>query len=251
MFDNIEKYCMFIGYGKSGHTLIGCLLDAHPNVIIATELDALKEISLGISREALFHKLLSNSKQFVTKRNCMWTGYSYRVPGQYQGTFTELKVIGDKKGGMSSLRLRDNQQLLNKVQETVKVEIKFLHIMRNPFDIVATFYKQNSVDMNQTMKFVLEQIEGTAQTKASLSESDIFEMRHEDFIMTPKKHLVELCDFLDIEPHVDYIEACSGIVKWRAHKSRSEIQWPHGSVDYLQNEIKKYDFLEGYSFDEN
>jgi len=78
MFDNIEKYCMFLGYGKSGHTLIGCLLDAHPNVIIATELDALKEISLGISREALFNKLLSNSKQFVKKGNYMWTGYSYK-----------------------------------------------------------------------------------------------------------------------------------------------------------------------------
>lgn len=171
-------------------------------------------------------------------------------PGQYRGTFTELKVIGDKKGGMSSLYLRDNPHLLGKLQETVNVEIKFLHIMRNPFDIVATFFKQNPWNMDQALQFVVGQIEGTAQTKARLNESDIFEMRHEDFIKNPEKHLVEICGFLDIEPHVDYIETCSGIVKRRAHKSRSEIQWPYGSVNYLRTEIMKYDFLEGYRFDE-
>jgi hypothetical protein len=33
---------MFIGYLRSGHSLIASLLDAHPNAIATHELDALK-----------------------------------------------------------------------------------------------------------------------------------------------------------------------------------------------------------------
>jgi hypothetical protein len=30
-FAHVESFCMFIGYPRSGHTLIGSILDAHPN----------------------------------------------------------------------------------------------------------------------------------------------------------------------------------------------------------------------------
>ena len=42
IFDNVQTYCMFIRYLRSGHSLIASLLDAHPNAIATHELDALK-----------------------------------------------------------------------------------------------------------------------------------------------------------------------------------------------------------------
>jgi hypothetical protein len=53
-FDDVGTYCMFIGCPRSGHTLIGAILDAHPNVVIAHELDALKYIRYGFGRLQLF-----------------------------------------------------------------------------------------------------------------------------------------------------------------------------------------------------
>lgn len=47
LFGDLETYCMFIGYPRSGHSLIGFLLDAHPSMIIAHELHVLKHINAG------------------------------------------------------------------------------------------------------------------------------------------------------------------------------------------------------------
>merc|ERR1712196_317295 len=36
---NVSAYVMFYGYGRSGHSLIGALIDGHPNAILANEFD--------------------------------------------------------------------------------------------------------------------------------------------------------------------------------------------------------------------
>jgi hypothetical protein len=62
-FDQVENFCMFIGYPRSGHTLVGSLLDAHPNIILADELNALKFIEAGFSERQIFYLLLRNSRR--------------------------------------------------------------------------------------------------------------------------------------------------------------------------------------------
>jgi hypothetical protein len=46
LFDQVQSYCMFVGHPRSGHTLIGALLDAHPHIVIAHELNALRYVRL-------------------------------------------------------------------------------------------------------------------------------------------------------------------------------------------------------------
>ena len=58
VFADVETYCMFIGYSRSGKTMIASLLDAHPNLIIADELDALQYIYAGFSRRQIYYLLI-------------------------------------------------------------------------------------------------------------------------------------------------------------------------------------------------
>ena len=37
---NVSSYAMFFGYGRSGHTLVGALLDGNPSTILANEYNA-------------------------------------------------------------------------------------------------------------------------------------------------------------------------------------------------------------------
>ena len=129
----VERYCMFVGYPRSGHTLIGSLLNAHPEMVIAHELDALAHVQAGFSRGQIFALLLD--------RDCAYNeagrssqGYTYDVPGQWQGRFEKLRVIGDKKGGRSSMRLRANPDLLGQVRRVIGLPMRIIHEVRNPFD---------------------------------------------------------------------------------------------------------------------
>ena len=52
-FKDVKTFCMFIGYPRSGSTLIGSLLDAHPNIIIAHELDVFRYIRAGFNKRQI------------------------------------------------------------------------------------------------------------------------------------------------------------------------------------------------------
>ena len=94
---------MFIGYPRSGHTLIGSILDAHPNMVIANEYNVLalwQNYTRGHrNKQYLFEQLYKNS--FAEARHgdrstddCFpKTKYKYLVPNQWQGKFDgEIKV---------------------------------------------------------------------------------------------------------------------------------------------------------------
>ena len=51
-----------------------------------------------------------------------------------------LKVIGDKKGGKTSKILIDpsNMRKLEVISQLVQVPMKFIHVVRNPFDNIST-----------------------------------------------------------------------------------------------------------------
>ncbi|KAJ7371717.1 hypothetical protein OS493_023052 [Desmophyllum pertusum] len=41
LYDGVETFVMFIGYPRSRHSLVGAILDAHPEIIIPHEYDVL------------------------------------------------------------------------------------------------------------------------------------------------------------------------------------------------------------------
>jgi hypothetical protein len=45
-FSSVRTFVLFVGYPRSGHSLIGSIMDAHPNIIIAHEvLAALRHVA--------------------------------------------------------------------------------------------------------------------------------------------------------------------------------------------------------------
>jgi sulfotransferase family protein len=254
LFAAVETYCMFIGYPRSGHSLIGSLLDAHPNVIVAHELDALKYVEAGLGKYRLYQLLLDNSRRFARKGR-KWTGYAYQVPGQWQGRFDELRVIGDKKGGRSTLRLAVRPELLYRLRKTVAVEIKFVHVVRNPYDNIATMHKRAlEHDRNAALRTAVadyfSRCEMNAELKELLGSSAVLDARHESFIEDPRSALRRLCGFLDLGYTEDYLEDCASIVFGAPRKSRHDVGWSAASLDAVRTGIGRFDFLKGYSYEE-
>ena len=254
LFEGIETYCMFIGYPRSGHSLIGSLLDAHPNAIIAHELDALKFFKAGFGKHQLYQLLLDNSRRFA-RRGRGWTGYAYEVPHQWQGRFDELRVIGDKKGGRSTIRLAEDPELLHRLQKALATEIKFVHAVRNPYDNVATMHKRAlehgyNLALMATVEDYISRCEMNAGLKKRLEKGKMLDIRHESFIRDPKSSLRELCHLLDLGHEEDYLEDCASIVFESPHRSRYDIEWDTASLAAVREGIERFDFLKGYSYED-
>ena len=254
-YDAIGIYCMFIGYPRSGHTLIGASLDAHPNVILGHEMDALKYVIKGESRDKLYSRLLAMSKTFISIGG-QWMDYNYKIEGQYQGRATDVKVIGDKKGGGSTNKIRRDPNLLDKLSKLVGEEkIRMVHVTRNPFDIITTRARGGNLVLEEVGEKELR--EGAeaffleADTVAMIKDRgfNVIDVSHEAFIADPRTELRKLCAALELDAPDDYVEACAAIVFAKPKKSRLGVSWPAGLADEFQQRIDRYEFLRGYTWD--
>lgn len=251
-FQNVDKYCMFIGYPRSGHSLVGSLLDAHPNIIIAHELNALNFVDMGFNQQQIYYLILKNSRKFATQGR-EWSGYSYEVHHQWQGKFRDLKVIGDKKGGDSTSKLRYKPELLNVLQNKIDVPAKFIHVIRNPYDNISTMYtrsKKKDKKLADSINQYFYLCDTIAQLKQQINQGDMIDIRHEKIISNPKFWLNEICKFLEIDAGDDYLDDCANIIYQSPNKSRHKVQWNDELIETVKNKMNQYNFLSGYSYED-
>lgn len=248
-YDEIERYCMFIGYPRSGHTLVGSLLDAHPDIVISHELDALRFLRAGFSREQIFSLILHKDKVFTGKGR-EWTGYDYAIDGLWQGRYRNLKVIGDKKGGGSSRHLQAKPNIIEKLRKEMELPIKLIHIVRHPLDNIATHKRKWSVQpsLQEAIDSYFRRVEANAKLQSEVEEHEWCELSHEQFIENPEASLTTLIEFLEVEPHEDYIKAAASKVFNSPSNSRNKIDWPQEMIDQVAERSQKYDFLKDYEF---
>jgi hypothetical protein len=257
LFADLEAFCVFVGYPFSGHSLIGSLLDAHPRMAVAHELDALKYVDAGFGRMQLLHLLLENSEAYG-RRGRAHEGFSYAVDGQWQGRFEALQVIGDKKGGMSTLRLRYKPGLLDELQHTVRLPLKIVHVMRNPYDNIGKMATRADMEAPGGDPVGLERatwryfsLHETVQAVLSGRPRDeVFHLRHDDFIADPAGRLAGLCRFLGVEAAPDYLAAGAAIVFPEERRRRRERDWTPSAVAAVAGGIERSPLLSGYRFED-
>jgi hypothetical protein len=246
---DVERFCFFIGYARSGHTLIGSLLNAHPEMVISHELDAVRFIEKGFVRSQLFSLILRRDKVFESM-NRTWTGYDYNVPSQHQGRFDRLRVIGDKRGRTSALELGRQPGLLDRLRRTVGVPIRVIHITRNPFDNIAAEAVRRSLPLAAATEWFEETCRAVDVVRPLLAPSELIDLSHESFTQDPKASLTQLCVFLGVDPEPSYLDACAAIVWPSTKRRRDAVEWSPGDRRSVEALIARYDFLDGYSFDE-
>ena len=119
--NDVDTMLMFIGYPRSGHTLIGSLLDAHPNMVVANEYNILGNwenyTTKHRNKQYLFEQLYTNS--FLEARegdrssaDCFpKTKYNYLVPNQWQGKFDgKIKVSAQYRfSSITDIRVTTSQ----------------------------------------------------------------------------------------------------------------------------------------------
>src|SRR5688572_21385517 len=141
-FGQLKTFCCFVGHGRSGGTLVGALLNAHPNIVMSNELNALRRLRLGLSAQQLFRVIYLVSRRQVQRGSIGGGGYSYQVHGQWQGGHQRLTVIGDRKAGATAYEIAQNPGLLDLFARKVELQKKFVHVIRNPFDTIATTFNK-------------------------------------------------------------------------------------------------------------
>lgn len=245
---DLQAYCMFVGYPRSGHSIIGALLDAHPDMLVAHERGVLRLVELGLHRNQIFH-LLRESSEREAATGRFEGEYRYEVPGQWQGRFRKLKVIGDKEGGLSAEALAHKPGLLEELRATLGLPLRVVHVVRNPFDNITTFSRKRRVDLRQGIDHYFMLCAANARVRNELPPESFHELRHEDLVADPGLHLRRLCTFLGVEATDDYVDACASIVFKEPRPSRKDLPWPEAYRQLVEERMAAFPFLAGYTYE--
>jgi hypothetical protein len=245
-FDEIDSYCTFIGCGRTGHSLIAALINAHPDLIMSDELNVMTLIENGFSRKRIYALIVEEAKN---QNKPGIDGYSYQVPQQWQGKVRNLKVIGDKFATATTAILGNKPYLLNVLAEKLNAQIKFIHVTRNPYDIIKTFTTRESIEIKTAIELYYLACQTIKEVKEIINTHDIIEFKHENFVKNPQQYLRDICHFLEVEATDNYLESCSSIVYKSPHQSRHEIQWDSDSINLVKKLIDEFSFLQGYCFE--
>jgi hypothetical protein len=247
LVDDVETFVMFIGYPRSAHTLVGFLLDAHPNIIVASQTSALKYVKHGFTKQQMFYVLLQDSRR-VAKVGRGQRRYSYRVPNQWQGRFQKLQIIGDSTG---LTRLRREPASVTSLKKSLgSVQLKLIHCVRNPYDNISTMKLRSQRTLQAAIDAYFPMCETVEKIKNHVPNRVIHDLRHERLVADPKAALRGLCNFLGVNGDQSYYEDCASVVYKSPHKSRFEVAWDQELIADVECRMSQFSFFEGYSYDE-
>ena len=279
--DGVKRFVFFVGYARSGHSIVAALMDAHPNMVVAHEFNIFQALvgDDGSTRprfadkREIYKALLQRSRRSLQGEGIRVTdrkGYTLSVDGLWQGNFKDLKVIGDKAGGKTvqvylktPLKMRDAYERLKR---TVGVPLTVLHVVRNPFDIVATgaLYKaspafreklnislSNKLDNENDLTAKANQCFRQASNVSSMIKElklDVMEIHHEEFVANPREVLLKICGKLGVDCPEEYLRVCEEKVYQSPTNTRNLVVWTPTLHAYMTENMKKFPFFKNYQY---
>jgi hypothetical protein len=245
LFAEVKTYVLFIGYPRSGHSLVGFLIDAHPNAVVASQTNVFRYLRHGFSPRQSFYCILENSRK-VARVGREWRPYSYAVPNQWQGRFDKLRIIGDCTG---LTRVRRDPSLLKRVQEKLAgIDLKLIHVIRNPYDNISTMNRIRRQPLATTIEAYFSMCEIVEHIKRQVGPDVVYDLRHEDLIAEPKRTLQNLCAFLGLSAESSYYDDCASIIFKSPHKTRTDRKWDQESITAVLQQAGRFPFLRGYRY---
>ena len=243
---DIKTTFLFIGYQRSGHSIIGSFLDAHPNVVCSHEQHFMRYVLARFSLPQIYSLIIANSRR---RRGRRISGhYSYDVPGQWQGKFRCLKAVGDKQGEGTTLALGRRPWLLDRLLRPSSSRMKFIHIVRNPYDNIATIAKRNNISLEHAAEYYFSLCSINKGIISRISEEDFLEIKHENFVHATTANLSAICNHLGVDAESGYLNDCARLVYASPHKSRLAASWSRELKKLVEYRVESFPFLHGYVF---
>lgn len=274
-----ESFVQFVGFPRSGHSLVGSILDAHPEAVVAHELDAMGLIARGVSGADVCALVARNSAAF-SRNGRTWNGFAYAIPGRHGAPDPSARVFGDKKGDWVTRHVAADPALIETARHRMGRPCKWILVVRDPMDNVATMslrrgrvYDRLRIECPDRRSFRAALAEAQASgeiadsvvdaeldtyadmaraveaMKARIDPADWHEIRYERFVRQPADGIAALFDFLDLPMPDGFVADAESLVEPSGRRSRDRVRWRADQRQRIADLVAQTSFLEGYDPD--
>jgi len=236
-FGDVQRFLLFAAPPRSGHSVVGHLLSAHPKVLISDELGAISYFREGYSASQVY-ALIKHQDWRLHQRKRQKSGYDYTVKGGWQGVYEKYpQVIGDAKGARSITILGEDPKFLESVRSAVGVPLRVLFHLRNPYDIVATKVRKRGITLDWAVTAMENQSRHMRALSSALDPDEYLLQYHEDMVKEPRLHFERMFDFIGVKRRPDITQACADKIWGEVNVTRNRIAWDEESLDRMRRVI--------------
>ena len=252
----LSRWCQFIGWSRSGTTLVGSLLDAHPEILIGQELDAAARVLAGDGREELLCGVVERERAFA-RDGRRWNGYAYDVHDIAREDLSGIRVIGDKKAAGTVEALMQDGAALDRLAATAGLPLRLLAVVRHPLDAIASLSAHLDTDLppwhrpdGDALEVALDWYLRLCNVVAEVAASGAHEV---DFVHLellaedPEGVLPPLLNRLGVSPPPDgYLDRAADLLT-PPRRARDDVAWSEPQLARVGAAIDEHAFLRAYS----
>ncbi|MEM7490751.1 MAG: sulfotransferase [Pseudomonadota bacterium] len=275
----VDTMVNFVGYPRSGHSLVGSILDGHPEAVLSHELDAMGLLLKGVPAAHLPALMAWQSEQF-TAAGRWWNGFRYDIGTGHHGMAGRPRVVGDKKGDWAARWFAMDPSLADRLDRESPLRTAWILVTRHPLDNVATMSlrkngaydrlriahsgtggfgaalaaaqqagdiaREARADMVADWQAMTAAVAGM---KARVPADRWFELVYEDFVADPTAECARLAAFLGLNAPADWLSAAAASVRPSSRRSRDAVAWPPDLAATIAETVARTDFLRAYADD--
>jgi len=244
---SLRYYGLFIGYPRTGHTLLASLLDAHPRMAFANGLDAARYFVAGFSVRETAVLSIWNARRF-TLRGRRSTGYNYAVPGDWHDCRDRLEVVGDKSGDLLSARLVRDPHAMARILDKLGDMGRFVSVLRNPYDTITTMATRAGSGLREATDEFLALCEANARARSQVPAEAWLDVHHETLVAQARETLRAVVEFFGQSADAAYLDACTQLIFPQPRRTRDQREWTDAMKDYVSGNLEPYPEFSGYAY---
>ncbi len=246
----IETCVVFVGHTKSGGSLTGAMLDAHPSAVCADELDLTGRLDT-VERDEAFAQIIKNSRREALKGRVTarrLDPYSLAIPGLWQGRYETLRLVGDTRAGPTTRRLGADMGAIDRLRLRLgDVRLHVVQVVRSPHDPIGAMVGRSGRSIDDAIADYRDQCERLVLIRSRLGASEYSVVRYEDLIATPRAVLEGLARDLGLELRDDWLAGCERLVDTTTRRDRGRASWSSEHLAAIDDLVHDFDFLADYA----
>lgn len=239
----LDCFALVVGNARSGSTLVGAMIDAHPEMACANESASSALLWRDRDRAEIVAELIANIARNRAEGRPS-EGYRYGVEGA--GGEAPARVLGDKIYNPTLLMLHGNPRLLPSLAERMGCPVRIVHVIRNPLDAIATMHRRSGESIADRLRWYLMHLDAATALEARLGGEGWLNLRLEDLIAEPDAWLTRLAALFGREAPEEYLAACRALLFEAPRRTRDDAPWSAADLVTLARRAREYPLLAPY-----
>ena len=241
---DFKSFCLVIGNSRSGSTILGSIVDAHPNAVVANETMASQSFWRGMSKGDILREIIENSSaNYRSGRQS--EDYQYQI-GASPESKSSVCVYGDKIWNPATLLLHGDYHLVSSLENRLAARVVLIASIRNPFDTIATMHRRSQAPIKDRIRWFFMHCEALAALEEKTIEPNYLISYHEHLIDCPDEEISRICRALRLPLDHQHLENVKRLLYKRPKQSGAAIDWTVADVEDVLERMQRFPFLSLY-----